>query len=187
MNKKTKASANNLDKRKLILRIIKATITLKIPIYFVKLIMYYAINNIIAKGMAQIGKGTHLGPTVFLREPRNIRIGAYTYMNHNTMIIGGHNKAKVTIGDNVLTGPNVCFFASNHNYDDPHIPINKQGYYEADIVVEDDVWIGANSVITAGVTIGKGSIIGAGSVVTKDIPPYSIAGGCPAKIIKSRV
>lgn len=149
--------------------------------------MYYATNNVIAKGMMQIGKGTNIRPTVFIREPRNIIIGNYTRLNHNTMIIGGHDKAKVIIGNNVLTGPNVCFFASNHNYEDPNIPITDQGYYEADIIVEDDVWIGANSVITAGVTIGKGSIIGAGSVVTKDIPPYSIAGGCPAKIIKKRV
>ena len=66
------------------------------------------------------------------------------------------------------------------------VPIKEQGYREADIIIEDDVWIGANSVITSGVHVGKGAIIGAGSVVTKNIPSYAIAAGTPAKVIKQR-
>ena len=62
----------------------------------------------------------------------------------------------------------------------------KQDYMDGDIIIEDDVWIGAGSIITAGVTIGKGTVIGAGSVVTKDIPQNVIAAGVPAKIINKR-
>lgn len=84
------------------------------------------------------------------------------------------------------TGPNVAFYVSNHNTVNSGIPMKEQGYHEADIIIEDDVWIGANSVITSGVHIGRGAVIGAGSVVTKSIPPYTIAAGTPAKVIKIR-
>ena len=90
------------------------------------------------------------------------------------------------IGNYVQTGPNVAFYVANHNIINVGIPIKEQGYREADIIIEDDVWIGANSVITSGVHIGKGAVIGAGSVVTQDIPAFVIAVGTPAHVIKSR-
>ena len=79
------------------------------------------------------------------------------------------------------------FVAYSHAYDTREIPIIDQGYYDAPIVVEDDVWIGFGAIILAGVTIGRGAIIGAGSVVNKDVPPYAIVGGVPAKVLKMRV
>jgi acetyltransferase-like isoleucine patch superfamily enzyme len=72
----------------------------------------------------------------------------------------------------------------NHSYEDVNIPIDKQKVTTAPIIVEDECWIGANAVITAGVTIGKHSVVAAGAVVTKDIPPFSVAVGNPARVIK---
>jgi acetyltransferase-like isoleucine patch superfamily enzyme len=72
----------------------------------------------------------------------------------------------------------------NHSYEDLDTPISKQKESTALITVEDDCWIGANAVITAGVTIGKHSVVAAGAVVTKNIPPYSVAVGNPARVIK---
>src|SRR5690606_28867657 len=72
----------------------------------------------------------------------------------------------------------------NHGYEDTSLPPSKQKEISKIIVIEDRVWIGANSVVTAGVRIGKHSIVGAGSVVTKDVPPYSVVAGSPARIIK---
>ena len=83
-------------------------------------------------------------------------------------------------------GPGVKIFSSNHGMSRTDIPMNIQPIKEKDIVIGDDVWIGANSVVVAGVKIGKGSVIAAGSVVTKDIPEYIIAGGIPAKPLKKR-
>lgn len=183
---KEKSVANELNKKELFVQFLISIICFQVPLYLIRLSAYYTVNHLIARKKLLIGKTTNLHPTVILRESHNIKIGNNCYFNHNTMIIGGHNMAKVIIGDYVQTGPNVCFFAANHNYENPEVPIKQQGYYEADITIGDDVWIGANSVITAGVSIGTGSIVGAGSVVTKDIPPYCVAVGSPARIIKYR-
>ncbi|MBD5216846.1 MAG: acyltransferase [Bacteroidales bacterium] len=175
-----------VNKRVLLRELLLSVLTFRLPIYLLKLSSYYVVNHLISKSKAQIGIDCNIHPTVLIREPQNIIIGSGCYFNHNTIITGGHDKAKVIIGNKVQTGPNVGFYAANHNYENPSIPIKEQGYYEADIIVEDDVWIGANSIITSGVKIGKGSVIGAGSVVTKDIPPYSVAVGSPAKVVKKR-
>ena len=76
--------------------------------------------------------------------------------------------------------------AANQVFRDPDRPIHGQGIEFGPIVIEDYVWIGGRANIMAGVTIGKGSVIGAGAVVTRDIPPYSVAVGVPAKVIKTR-
>ncbi|MDP9081760.1 MAG: acyltransferase [Bacteroidota bacterium] len=90
----------------------------------------------------------------------------------------------VTIGNQVILAQNIVVSGLNHTYTDVTIPIRLQKVTTTAIVIEDEVWIGANAVITAGVTIGKHSVVAGGSVVTKNIPPYSIAAGNPAKVIK---
>lgn len=162
------------------------TITLRAIISLCKLYVYYVINYVYGKSVAEIGKKTNIRPTVILREAHNIKIGSNCEFNNNTILHGGKYHAKLIIGNNVLVGPNVAFYVANHNIINAGIPIKEQGYREADIIVEDDVWIGANSVITSGVHIGKGAVIGAGSVVTRDIPAFVIAAGTPAHVIKSR-
>ncbi|MBR5236033.1 MAG: CatB-related O-acetyltransferase [Clostridia bacterium] len=100
--------------------------------------------------------------------------------------------AKVRIGNKVMFGPGVSIIAGGHRTDllgrymydikeHEKLPEN-----DKDITIEDDVWVGANAVILKGVTVGRGSVIAAGSVVTHDVPPYSIVGGVPAKVIKMR-
>jgi len=104
----------------------------------------------------------------------NTRIGM-----HNTII------GPVSIGDNVILAQNIVVSALNHNYANPTLPICRQGVNVKPIVIDDDSWIGAGAILTQGVTIGKHSIVAAGAVVTKDVPPYSMVAGVPAKIIKS--
>ena len=94
----------------------------------------------------------------------------------------------VTIGNDVMMGPDVVVYTSGHRFDRVDITMIEQGYTEPRPVnIGNDVWIGRRAIIMPGVTIGDGCVIGAGAVVTKDIPPYSLAGGVPAKVIKSRV
>ena len=91
----------------------------------------------------------------------------------------------ITIGDDVVMGPDVVMMATSHEFKDLNTPINMQGAKpEEPIVIGNDCWIGENASIISGITIGDGGIILAGAVVTKDVPPYSIVAGNPAKIIK---
>jgi acetyltransferase-like isoleucine patch superfamily enzyme len=108
--------------------------------------------------------------------------------NHSN--IGPYNyigcSGKITIGNNVMLGPRVSIYAENHVFDNPNITIKEQGVQKMDVIIEDDCWIASNAVITAGVTIGKGSVVAAGAVVTETVAPFSVVGGIPAKLIKSR-
>ena len=106
-------------------------------------------------------------------------IGDRTLIGMGNTIIG-----PITIGNNVIFAQNIVASALNHQYRDVAVPIVNQPILTAPIIIEDDCWIAANAVITAGVTIGKHSVIAAAAVVTKNIPPYSVAVGNPAKVIK---
>lgn len=131
-----------------------------------------------------IGNSVFLGDNVELRcNGRNkIIIGNNCSINRNTTIIGN-----VLLKSNIMIAPSVTIAGGNHNFKDTTTkPMNQQGSSSKGIIIEDDVWIGANSVILDGVVIGKGSVIGAGSVVTKSIPPLSVAVGNPCKVIKTR-
>ena len=109
----------------------------------------------------------------------DVIIGSRTRIGMSNVLIG-----PVTIGNDVMLAQNIVLSGLNHGYQDISIVPHKQPVTKNKITIEDEVWIGANSVVVAGVTIGKHSIIAAGSIVNKDIPPYSVAAGNPAKIIK---
>ena len=102
------------------------------------------------------------------------------------VIINANSGNSITIGQDVRIGPYSILRAANHNFQSLDNPIYLQGYQSGDIVVEDDVWIGANVSVLNNVRIGRSSIVGAGCVVTSDIPAYSIAAGVPARVIRQR-
>ena len=109
----------------------------------------------------------------------DVIIGRETRIGMGNVIIG-----PVTVGNSVIFAQNIVMSGLNHGYEDVTLSIDKQKVTTAPIIIEDECWIGANAVITAGVTVGKHSVIAAGAVVTKDIPPYSVAVGNPARVIK---
>lgn len=100
------------------------------------------------------------------------------------IFIGG--QGGVYIGKNVIIGPGVKIFSENHIFSDLDVLIKDQGENRKGVIIQDNCWIGANSVILDGVEIGEGSVIAAGSVVNKSFPQNSIVGGVPAKLIKTR-
>lgn len=120
----------------------------------------------------------------------NVRIGKNCSVQNYTVIVGYGEpedySGLVKIGNDVRIAPHCFMVAGNHNFDDPEKPISRQGLTCKPIIIEDDVWIAARVNVIAGVTIGRGSVIAAGSVVTKDIPPMSIAAGIPATVKKRR-
>lgn len=108
-----------------------------------------------------------------------VRIGCYSRIGIGNVLIG-----PVSVGNHVMLAQNVVVSGLNHSYQDIHTPISLQPVSTSPIIIEDECWIGANSVITAGVTVGKHSVVAGGSVVTKNVPPYSVVAGNPAKVIK---
>lgn len=109
----------------------------------------------------------------------DVLIGDGTLVGMSNVLIG-----PVTVGNDVIMAQNIVVSGLNHAYEDISQPISKQPVRTSPIVIEDECWIAANVVIVAGVTIGKHSVVAAGSVVTKNIPPYSVAAGNPAKVIR---
>lgn len=119
---------------------------------------------------------------IYISDARNLRIGKHVRINENVFLQG-----RINIGDYVMIAPNVAIYTKTHNYNDINTPMVLSGETDTqEVIIEDDVWIGINSVILPGVTIGKGTIIGANSLVNKDVEPYSIMGGIPARLIKKR-
>lgn len=95
-------------------------------------------------------------------------------------------RGKVIIGNNVIFGPNVSILSEDHNFDNPDLPVSAQGETRKGVIIKDGVWLGTRAVILDGVTVGANSIVAAGSIVTKDVPPFAIVGGVPARLIKKR-
>ncbi|MGR5286533.1 sugar O-acetyltransferase [Vibrio maritimus] len=110
---------------------------------------------------------------------KTISIGKKTFLNMNVTMLDG---AKITIGNNVLIGPNTQFYCASHDLN--YLKRRNWATQCDPIAVEDDVWIGGNVVINQGVTIGARSVIAANSVVNSDVPPDSLYGGTPAKLIR---
>ncbi|PPS45532.1 hypothetical protein B1A85_04595 [Chroococcidiopsis sp. TS-821] len=163
--------------------------------------------EIIHPGRIAIGNKVKIDRGVSLRnEGQNstIRLGNSVKLDLG-VVIKTHSNSVIEIGDCTYIGPYTCLsgksikigrdcriashlgiYANNHIFTDPNRKIKEQGSSYKGIVIEDDCWLASGVRIVDGVTIGQGSVIGAGAVVTKDIPPYSIAVGVPAKVIKSR-
>lgn len=112
----------------------------------------------------------------------HIVIGDYSGIGKNSVI-----SDYVKIGDYVMMGPECLIYTRNHNFSSVNVQMCKQGFNNyKPVVIGNDVWIGGRVIILPGVKIGDGSIIGAGSVVTKDVEPYTVVAGNPAKKIKNR-
>ena len=158
----------------------------------------------------RLGHGVYLDQNTYLHAcPNGITLGARTIVMHGAILhvynfrnmpnsgitvgedclIGEYcvirGQGGVTLGDRVYTSPFTQIIAVNHVFDDPEKPFVEQGITAEGITIEDDVWLGAGAIITDGVTVGRGAVVAAGAVVTKDVPPHTVVGGVPAKIIKT--
>ncbi len=146
---------------------------------------YFIHDHVAPLNRMHIKGNARIHPSASLRNGQNIHLGRNSHINQFCCIWASRH-AEIRMGDNLLMGPGTKMFSSNHSMGQKDIPMNVQPFVEKDIIIGDDVWLGANVVVVAGVTIGDGAVIAAGSVVTKDVSPYTIAGGIPAKPIKLR-
>ena len=143
----------------------------------------YRLRRILIRAIAEeCGSGVIVKQNAYVGSGRGLRIGRDSQLGANSRI-----GPFTVIGDNVVMGPDVVIMTTSHAFEDPAKPIRLQGELPVKPVrIGDDVWIGTRVVILPGVTLGNGCVIGAGSVVTRDIPPFAIAAGNPARVLRRR-
>jgi acetyltransferase-like isoleucine patch superfamily enzyme len=151
---------------------------------FVRWPVHGNVLSALREGRLEVGAQTVFEPGVWITAPdqARIRIGTGCFLNLGVMVASMN---LVEIGDHCMFA-NGCFISdASHRFDDPETPVPRQGFTtKGPTRVGDNVWCGAGVVITSGVTVGRRAVIGANSVVTQDVPPYSIAAGAPARVIR---
>ena len=131
--------------------------------------------------LKEFGEENRVGSDVYFGGGEDVEIGSFCQINK------GSNLVNVLVGNYVMIAPDVIFLFQTHDTDKIDTPMACQGKtVHKQSIIEDDVWIGQRAIIMPGLKIGKGSIVGAGAVVTRDVPPYAVVGGVPAKVIKYR-
>ena len=162
--------------------------------------------TVLRGGTLEIGRDTRIARGVVIRvaEGARLTIGERAVINQDvrldvvgTLSIGDdclinsygmlYCEGQMVVGNDVLMGPWVFLADVTHRFDSTEIPIRLQGLSKpAPIIIQEDAWLGARVSVSPGVTIGKGAVIGANAVVTKDVPPGSVAAGVPARVVKNR-
>lgn len=180
---KTQNQAGSLTK---IISKLVVIIGLKIIALWTKMLIIYYRDKFIS-----CGYGVTFNPFNSLLYYEHISVGNKAYIGPETMLMATP-MARIILQDMALVGPRVSIITGNHSTHIlgklicDYLPEDKLLNDDQDVVIESDVWVGTGAIILKGVRIGRGTIIGAGSVVTKSIPPYCIAAGVPAKVLKFR-
>ena len=155
-------------KRKIILRLAES--------------LQHAQRDLTGVAFAAMGTGVRVSYGCRFIAPEGIHIGDYVYIGQEGLFGG---EGKLRIGDNVAIGPRVHVYTTNHNWHDAAFVPFDEKLIKRPVTIGSHVWIGGNVVLVPGVTVHEGAIVAAGSVVTKDVPPWTIVVGNPARILRS--
>lgn len=150
-----------------------------------RLAHFAAYSHASQRGRLHLGEGVSFAPNVSFRNAERIWIGAGSHLGEHSVIWAGNTSGTIRLGRKCLLGPRVTITASNYGIE-RGTPVMDQAKIERDIIIGDDVWLGAGAVVVAGVRIGNGAVVGAGAVVTKDVPENAVVGGVPARVIGER-
>lgn len=142
----------------------------------------FIYNNVLCRNQRNIefGRNITIASNAII-SPLSLKVGDNSWIGFNCFLCGD-----VVIGHDVMIGPSVSIPGAEHSIENTSIPMNRGELISKGTIIEDDVWIGANAVITDGVTISQGAVVAAGSVILRDVPPFAVVAGIPAKIIKFR-
>lgn len=157
--------------------------------FLTRLYWKLAGKRLLRKQFKDLGQDTYISPGVS-GNLENVSVGRHSFVGERVQFIS--LLADVLIGNHVMIAPEALFITGNHAFKTPGVYMDeisdssKDPDDDGDIIVEDDVWIGARAIVLKGVRIGMGAIVGAGSIVTKDVPPMTIVGGNPATVIRDR-
>jgi acetyltransferase-like isoleucine patch superfamily enzyme len=155
-------------------------------LHLLRLVHYYNYSHVAQRRKLKLGPGVAMAPNVSLRHGERIEIGARSHIGERCSLWAGATHGRVVIGEDALFGPSVFVTASNYRYDDRATAVMNQPKVERDVHIGRDVWLGTGVIVVAGVTIGDGSIVAAGSVVTRNVAPWSVVAGVPARVVAQR-
>ena len=168
-----------------LLRALRSVLDPRPWLHVLRLVHFHNYSHVAQVRRAHIGPGVALAPNASLRGGERITIGAGAHVGAYCSLWAGDTTGRITLGAKALLGPEVFITASNYRTA-PGTPVMDQERLEADVVIGDDVWLGARVIVLPGVTVGDGCVVGAGSVVTRDLEPGSIAVGSPARVVGHR-
>ena len=151
-----------------------------------RIVHWYNRTHVSQRRLLTFGQCVRLSPIAAFANAERISLGDRTRVGDHVHLWAGDREGRILIGKDCLLGPGTFVTASDYSLD-PESTIKSQITRERDIVIGDDVWIGAGSIITAGVEIGDGAVIGAGSVVRRSVPAAAIVAGNPARVSASRL
>ena len=168
-----------------LLRLIRNTFDPRAWLHLVRVVNYYNVTHVAPLRDATVGAERAISPVASFANGRNILIGNRVSIGAHSAIWAGPGRGRVVIEDDVLIGPSVMVTAANYRVNEG-TPVTRQPMDEKDVVLERDVWLGHGAVVLPGVTVGSGAVVAAGAVVTRDVAPFAIVAGVPAKPVGTR-
>jgi acetyltransferase-like isoleucine patch superfamily enzyme len=160
-------------------------IALAAPRALAELVRSQALEHTIPRRGLRVGARSWIADTVSIIDPQNVEVGSRVSVGPHARLWASPN-ARLVIADDVLIGPNVIIVTANHGFAQRDVRVGDQPQIEQDVLIGRDAWIGANAVILPGIRIGEGAVVAAGSVVNRDVEPYAVVGGVPARPIGER-
>jgi acetyltransferase-like isoleucine patch superfamily enzyme len=158
----------------------------RVYLHLLRVAHYYNYSHVRQRRELLVGRDVALAPNVSFRNAARIEIGDGVHIGERCALWAGDTVGRIVIGRYALFAPQVFVTASNYALVDRSVPVMKQRRLQADVVIGESTWIGQGVTILSGVTVGEGAIVAAGAVVTRDVPPWMIAAGVPARVIAER-
>lgn len=182
------AHKKRISKPRRLLRLLVSTFDPRAWLHMLKVVNYYNYSHVtpMRELSRHIGAGAEIAPNVSLANPENVTAGRVLHLGTGSFLWAGPSlRGRVVLGDDVTVGPRAMITAANYRFNDGQ-PVRANAMDEKEIIIGDDVWIGAYAIILPGARIGTGAVIGAGSVVTGEVPAWAIAVGVPARVVGQR-
>lgn len=168
-----------------LLRLVGAALDPRAYLHAIRLINYYNYAHVQPRRKLTLGPDARISPNAIFSNPERIAIGARLNLGARCHLWAGPSRGRLIIGNDVLFGPDVMVTAAGYRFNDGS-PVTEQAMDEADVIIEDDVWLGTRVIVLPGAHIGQGAIIGAGAIVKGHIPAMAIAVGTPARVVGQR-
>ncbi len=168
-----------------LLRFFAAIVDPRAYLHALRILNYYNYTHVVPRRRLSLGPGARISPNAGFAHPERISAGHRLSLGARTQLWAGPGGGRIRMGDDVLFGPDVLVTAASYRFDDGS-PVGEQAMDEADVLIGNDVWIGARAIILPGTRIGDGAVIGAGAVVSGTVPAGAVAVGVPARVVAHR-